>query len=334
MKKLTKYIDWSFCLVMAVTMHLVFSLGRWFDETPLPAVIFIAFYYLSYLLNRKVGVPLAFKGGNRWIGSIILLLCMVWAMMLLTHYRPGWPFYALASFYNDQSKVDMSQQRAWIFFLMVQAFSIAVGVLNEYWQLRSREQELEQQRDKAELALFRAQLSPHILYNTLNSVYGLIVTKSDNAEQAFTQAIELSRYMSSMTHRDHVPVDEEAEYIRNYIDLQRLRLNEHTHITFTYNNRRTNAQVAPMLLITFVGNALKYGSSQSRASDINISLTVDDEGLRLLVSNPIHAGSVRQSSGTGIQNCRNRLELIYPHRYVLDIVEQNEHFTVNLFIKI
>ena len=127
---------------------------------------------------------------------------------------------------------------------------------------------------------------------------------------------------------------EEAEYIRNYIDLQRLRLNEHTHITFTYNNRRTNAQVAPMLLITFVGNALKYGSSQSRASDINISLTVDDEGLRLLVSNPIHAGSVRQSSGTGIQNCRNRLELIYPHRYVLDIVEQNEHFTVNLFIKI
>lgn len=334
MNSLVKYIDIGFAVVMAVMLSIIFSLGRWMDESPLPALMFIGFYYLIYVANRKISVPMMFKSGRHRVVALLIFAASALAMIALTHFSPGWPFYELADFYHDSRKVVMSQQRTWLFFITVQSFSIAVSVLNEYWQLQSREQRLEQQRDKAELALFRAQLNPHIFYNTLNSVYGLVVTKSDNAEQAFIKAIELSRYMSSMTNRDRVPVDEEAQYIHNYIDLQRLRINENTHITFTCKNDNPEAEVAPMLLITFVGNALKYGSSVTQTSEINITLTVNDNGLFLQVSNPIFASSARQSSGTGIQNCRNRLQLIYPNRHTLDIVEQDGQFIVNLHIKI
>ena len=334
MNNLLKYIDLGFAVVMAVMLYIIFSLGRWIEDSPLSAIVFIGFYYLIYVVNRKISVPMMFKSGHQRVLGLLIFVAAVLAMMALTHYSPGWPFYELASFYHDSSKVEMSQQRAWLFFVTVQTFSIAVGVLNEYWQLRLREQILKQQRDKIELALFQAQLNPHILYNTLNSVYGLVVTKNEHAEESFIQAIELSRYMSSMTHREYVSVDDEAQYISNYIDLQRLRLSAHSHITFTYDSNNPEAQVAPMLLITFVGNALKYGTSVTQATDINVDLVVNDQGLFLNVSNPIIAGSARQSSGTGILNCRNRLQLIYPNRHTLDIVERDGRFVVNLHIKI
>lgn len=98
-------------------------------------------------------------------------------------------------------------------------------------------QNIEFEKKKAELALYKAQINPHFLFNTLNTLYGLMLTQSEKAETAFMQFIHLVKYMYTRATQDTVCVTEEAEYINRYIELQKNRLDEsRTHVTFSYNN--------------------------------------------------------------------------------------------------
>ena len=96
----------------------------------------------------------------------------------------------------------------------------------------SVQQEIEAEKNKAELALYKAQINPHFLFNTLNALYGLVLTKSDKTESAFIQFSNILKYMYAQTTSETIPVCNEIDYIRQYVDLQALRLNKHTHISF------------------------------------------------------------------------------------------------------
>mgnify|MGYP000603399381 CR=1 FL=1 len=106
-------------------------------------------------------------------------------------------------------------------------FSIKITTCFSFRQILSK-QEIEAEKNKAELALYKAQINPHFLFNTLNALYGLVLTKSDKTESAFIKFSNILKYMYAQTTSDLISISNEVEYIRQYVDLQSLRLNKHT----------------------------------------------------------------------------------------------------------
>ncbi len=195
------------------------------------------------------------------------------------------------------------------------------------------------EKKRAELALYKAQINPHFLFNTLNTIYGLIITKSDEAEEAFILFTNLMKYIYTNGTADQIPVDDEVEYIKQYIGLQVLRINKSTEVDFNYtNNERSGAAllIAPMLLITFVENAIKYGVSSHTPSKIDINIMVDKHELRLTTHNPIlnDNGNPDKKAGIGIKNCRQRLQLLYPKRHKLSISDNGVEYDIELVIQL
>ena len=236
------------------------------------------------------------------------------------------------------TRIKQHQQGTWFMYLVTVCFSIAVGLLTELYKQIMARQASEFEKKKAELALYKAQINPHFLFNTLNTIYGLMITQSQKAETAFMQFIDLIKYMYTKATQDTVNIEEEAEYIGQYIELQKNRIDEkRTHIYYSYSADESakNTRIAPMILITFIENALKYGASSHIESDIIISLKVNNGTLTLFTENhTVNPKPENKEPGIGIANCKKRLELLYPGKHNLEISNTNGIFTVNLILKL
>ena len=136
MKKRSIPIDISVCLLMAIGMYVVFPLGRWIDHIPINTMLLLGFYYLCFIVNRTATIPLFLKGGRWPLLAVLILTASVLLMAALTYCHEGWPFYRLA----DPGKVSLGQQRAWLFFLIVQVTSCTIGIINELARQRIRQQ--------------------------------------------------------------------------------------------------------------------------------------------------------------------------------------------------
>ena len=145
------------------------------------------------------------------------------------------------------------------------------------------------------------------------------------------QFTEMMKYLYTNTSADFIPLSAEADYIRQYISLQKFRLNEHTKVDFSVTVRDNTAVIAPMLLMTFVENAFKYGVSSHSDSLIAISLVQDGDNIRFNVRNSIFPESLTgKKDGIGLANCRKRLALIYPDTHTLRISDSGDVFEVEL----
>ena len=222
----------------------------------------------------------------------------------------------------------------WFFFFVVTGFSLAIELMFELFKQILSKQEIEAEKNKAELALYKAQINPHFLFNTLNALYGLVLTKSDKTESAFIQFSDILKYMYTQTTLDTIPICNEIEYIRQYVDLQSLRLNRHTHIDFHTETDDEQAQIPPMILITFVENAFKYGTSSDVDCTIYIQIAVKEGVLHFETENTIMKEKKEPTPAIGIENCRKRLELLYPGRFSLTTGREGNQFKTRLTIQL
>ncbi|MDE7141587.1 MAG: sensor histidine kinase, partial [Muribaculaceae bacterium] len=215
-------------------------------------------------------------------------------------------------------------------------YSLVTSIVGELYAQLIRTREIQAQRDRAELAMFKAQISPHFLFNTLNSLYSLVIGTSQKAEDAFIKFTDILKYTYVTIENETVAIGEEAEYIGNYIDLQRIRLNDHTKVTWTKEIDDDTRQIPPMLMLTFVENAFKYGASTSRDCAIAISLKLSKGHLEFRTRNSImkHADQLRTELPRGIENCRARLEGIYPGRHSLITTESDGVFNLRMTIEL
>ena len=199
----------------------------------------------------------------------------------------------------------------------------------------------------AEIASLRAQINPHFLFNALNSLYATALKENGEKTADGIQKLgDMMRFMLQENNRDRIPLDKEIEYLRNYIDLQRMRIDESHNIEIRVTIQEPNRAIylAPMLLTPFVENAFKHGISLRHPSWIYITLTLDDTHLYFKVHNSRHARSAesefgatadhhdpeRDQAGVGLDNVRKRLELIYPGRYQLVIQQSEQDYFVSL----
>lgn len=202
------------------------------------------------------------------------------------------------------------------------------------WKISQRWKEVEQQRTSSELAYLKAQVNPHFLFNTLNSIYALALQGSALTADSIVKLSNMMRYITTEANRDLVPLEKELNYIRNYVDLQLLRMGSTLRLNFNIDGNSSGRQIAPLLLIVFVENAFKYGVNPEQNSKIDLNISIRDHQLlfdcvntRVRIQPPMQPGA-----GSGIANVRNRLEMQYPVHLKLVIQDQADIYSVHLEI--
>ncbi len=217
----------------------------------------------------------------------------------------------------------------WLFvFRDFITLSLAIGAsatirMSARW--RSAEmarQEAEQSKAQAELKNLKNQLSPHFLLNTLNNIYALIVFDADKAQNAVLDLSKLLRYVLYENQTDYVPLYKEVDFIRNYIDLMRIRLTENVAVETRFSITPDSVTpIAPLLFISLIENAFKHGTSPEAPSFIRITLEENKQGIvtcRIENSNHPKSENDKSGSGIGLEQVRIRLEHLYPGRYQWD----------------
>lgn len=204
---------------------------------------------------------------------------------------------------------------------------ITIRMIQKWQQETVLRQQLEQEKISTELAMLKAQINPHFFFNTLNTIYSYTLSDGDVARSAIANLSRMMRYVLYEAETAQTPLNKEIEFIREYINLMKLRITSKTAVNFMVQYTGSHVMIAPMLFLPFVENAFKHGVSNAEEGFINIGITGTDSTVELTVTNTIHetrSADEGNSSGIGILNTQRRLELLYPGKYSLLAAPQGE----------
>lgn len=216
-------------------------------------------------------------------------------------------------------------------------FLFLVGIFVSL-SLRINDRLIQTEREKlnTELSFLKAQINPHFLFNILNTIYSLAIEQSNKTADAVVKLSSLMRYVMREAATEFVPLMKELNYIENYVALQQLRLDDTAEIDFKIKGRPNGQQIAPLILISFIENAFKYGVNPQEKSQIQVHLSIAENHLLLRTFNKkvrvFHDEDT--SGGIGIENTKTRLELLYPNKHLLILNETAQDFTVNLTLSL
>jgi two-component system LytT family sensor kinase len=203
-------------------------------------------------------------------------------------------------------------------FLLILIISGGIKIINQWFKSERRTEEIEKEKISTELALLKSQVNPHFLFNTLNNIYALAVANNAGTATAVMKLSAIMRYVLDDAKSNFVPLDKEIDFLENYISLQRVRITEKSTIHFTVLGNTTDKQIAPLLLITFVENAFKYGISTHQPAIIDISLKANQK-FNSSANGELHGSG---NTGIGITNAKRRLDLMYHNKHSL-LTENN-----------
>ena len=318
MRNLSLYIDLAFCFIVLPVMVMIFPVERWLHNFPWYIASVGTWLYGLYFLNRFVTVPCLFgrrRAAGVGIALIVVSFAVTFCLSRISLYTPR-PSIFDQGIGRVLPYTQPYQQAVWALFMIVEAFSFAVGLLTQANLQRARRRAVEAEREKARLELYKARIKPHFMFNTLNSLYGLFLTRSDKALPSLEKFISMMRYIHISSASDLVPLSDEITYISQYVALQRLRLTGMTSVSLDIDTGAPQLSLPPMLLITFVENCFKHGVSSVEPSSIDISIRVRGTQLVFTTRNRIFPVP-RIGEHMGIDNCRRRLGIMYPGRHTL-----------------
>lgn len=220
-----------------------------------------------------------------------------------------------------------------IMLILTAGLSAAIRLSERWTETEAGRREAEKSKTEAELKNLKNQLNPHFLLNTLNNIYALIAFDTDKAQQAVQDLSKLLRYVLYDNNRNYVPLRQDVEFMRNYIDLMRIRLSKEVEVTTDIKiPSASETMIAPLLFISLIENAFKHGVNYSEASFIHIRLQEDTERkVTCHIENSYFPKGEQDKSGSGIglEQLQRRLDLLYPDRYVwLREVKDNRYISV------
>lgn len=293
-------------------------------------ILGIAVYYNIYVLIPKY---LANKKISYYFGFFTLLVIIIT------------PIESFLLFTNSGSRPEMQAQiqtdlnLAFVLNFFVVGTSTLVKITVDWLKSQREKQELQTQNMQSELRFLKSQINPHFLFNTLNSLYALTLKKSDNAPDIVLKLSEMMRYMLYECNEPLVFLSKEVHYIKNYLELEKLRQGEKIDISFNVEGTISDQKIAPLMFMSFIENCFKHGLGNNISPGfVNISLIVDGNDLEVVIKNskpqsmpkPLHP----RSGGIGLVNVKRRLNILYPKKYSLDIEDAPNTYTVDLKISL
>lgn len=221
-------------------------------------------------------------------------------------------------------------------FLFVTIASIAFKASNDRIKNDQLAKEKERENLKTELSFLRSQISPHFLFNVLNNLVAMVRLNNQELEPTILKLSSLLQYMLYETDDEKVLLKSEVDYLKSYIDLQKLRFGDRLNLTVNLDLNEGWHVIEPMLLIPFVENAFKHGTGMIENPTIDISLEILDNELMFSVKNKYFQDDKTKDkvSGIGLSNVKRRLELLYGDNYDIDISKSQDWFSVNLKLKL
>jgi hypothetical protein len=223
------------------------------------------------------------------------------------------------------------------FSFLVLAVSTSIKVTGDWYVVDKKRKEAENEKLSTELNLLKSQINPHFFFNTLNNIYSLAIQKSGKTPEAIVKLSELMRYIIYDTDKNKVPLSKEIDYIRNYIELEKLRLRDNAEIRFVVDGNPAEKLIEPLLLLPFIENAFKHGTGFQQSSGISIRISIEDSLLNLLVENPVKIvpeNTEERKQGIGRYNAERRLQLLYNKNYTLETTVTDGIFRVNLTLNL
>lgn len=300
-----------------------------FQRAFINTVLLLLFFYLNYY----VLIPKFYDSKKYVIFSLIILMCFVFVVLIpeipmMGHKMPR-PL--------GPQGVPPPHGRHFLLAFNHNFFQFA-GVLIFSLMLHGRERlkRIETEKANAELSYLKAQINPHFLFNTLNSIYSLAILKSDKTADALVKLSDMMRYVLNDGNTNFVLLEKELNYIANYIELQKMRLASNIKLNYSCEGLPSDKKIAPLILIPFIENAFKHGVNTEENSDIDIQIKISDATVHLLVKNNCVTinNNTLNKSGLGIDNTKQRLQLLYPNNHRLKISKLDNSFIVELNLNI
>lgn len=296
-------------------------------------LLLVGFFYLHYYrLVPEYFVTQRYLDYAFIIGLIFLAITFI--PTIIFHFILGFPYpkpfhYSesedgLFAIYMTKTIKDL------LFPYMGIMFASLAFAINKEWK------KLIEDKERAELSYLKAQLNPHFLFNTLNSIYSLALIRSVNTPKAILGLSSLMRYVITESKENLVALDNELNYIQSYIDLQKIRLGDTVDVNYSCEGDTEGKTISPILLIPFIENAFKHGVNPEENSQIDIFISVQGYDLLLKVTNAIveHKRELFYEGGVGVENAKNQLRVLYPNKHTLKFEEVNACYIVTLKINL
>jgi two-component system LytT family sensor kinase len=300
------------------------------------AVINLSIFYINYTLLIPILVKEKKKYGL-YIFSIILLI----TVMVIIKTVVATIYADLFLVYEGQHSGEVEYYEITKYVLsaiFVSGFFVVVSALLKFaidWFGSERiQRDLVSEKREMELQFLKSQLNPHFLFNSLNNIYSLAYQKSDKTADAILKLSEIMRYMIYESNDSWVSLSKEITYVQSYIELQKLRFKDGAAVEFTLNGEIDDQPVVPLILISFVENAFKHGVANDPNDPIRINIIANQKILHFSVSNKKNKSNKDEMGGVGLNNVERRLQLLYPERYKLNIVNSATHYTTELMLDI
>ncbi|MBC2846644.1 sensor histidine kinase [Winogradskyella flava] len=221
-----------------------------------------------------------------------------------------------------------------IFVLLYYGILLIIGILWIIIQLKSV-LKLKNENKTSELLHLQSQVNPHFFFNMLNNLYGLIDVDSEKAKALILKLSELMRYSIYEGEKNTVSLEEEVEYLKNYIELHRMRYHKDIDLKFNLHIENSKLRITPLLFIILLENAFKHGVENLRdTSYIYITLKSLDSTVYFEIVNNFDASQLPETSGIGIKNLKRRLELAYPNKHKLTFTKSESVHKVNLELQL
>jgi two-component system LytT family sensor kinase len=294
----------------------------------------VAFFMVLVYINTMVLVP-RYLSKNRIAIYLVYLLILV---LLVTFSRVVFEFWLYSDFSSMQSNLIYRNQIIYFFLHLFIAVASTLFVISIEWVRNEREkQELKTEQIQTELKFLKSQINPHFLFNILNSLYALTLKKPDMAPTMVIKLSEMMRYMLYECNEKRVPLDKEINYLRNYLDLERLRIGNKMDIELEVHGDLENKFIAPLIFINFVENAFKHGGigAKNEKGHVRLDITVENQVIHFVLENSkrmkiSNSQSMKPVGGIGLKNVQERLNLVYTNNYAINIREDDYIYSVDL----
>ncbi len=292
-------------------------------------VLVLAFFYLNFYFF----IPNYYFTEKKWKYLAIVIGCAIIVM-----YLPDLLFQFPQKNVEPQPYFkNLSPQKPNFLFSFISnglLQFVLVFVLSLLLKLNDRINKIKTEKLNAELSYLKAQINPHFLFNTLNSLYALTLKKSDDAPEALLKLSNIMRYTTTESSKKYVALENELAYVKDYISLQKLRLNENTNLEFKIEGNTKSHKIAPFIFINFIENAFKFGIDPEEKSEITIVFTISETAIELLTENTIVNPTKISNFSTeeGIKNTKTRLNYLYTSKHKLTISESGNKYKVTLKI--
>jgi two-component system sensor histidine kinase AlgZ len=268
---------------------------------------------------------------NKWILIKTIAIVLAFMPLIYTTYKiGGTDKNSIVIFENTSSIISLP---ILIFYFILYTSMAAFGI---YWVIMQVKKviSLKTEKAKTELMLLKSQVNPHFFFNMLNNLYGLVGTDAKKAQDLILKLSDMMRYSIYEGEKDTVSLEEEVEYLKNYIELHKMRYRKEIDIKFI-NDISENHKVMPLLFIILLENAFKHGVENLRENAyVHINLKSENNQIFFDIENNFDPTIETEHRGIGLNNLKRRLELVYPKKHTLSFTKTADVYKAQLNINV